>query len=99
MSLYISTQKICIIQSITKTIDYIFHSDVYNRITGGSHIVYSFGNWHQLPPVGMKVISDMYNMPKMNTSDFHGFFTFNECLYSTKDGTRNCSVVIEEVVI
>ena len=55
-----------------------FHGNVYNRTYEGLSIVYSFGDYHQLPPVGMRVISDIYNVIKINTSYFQGFFTFDE---------------------
>ena len=47
-----------------------FHSGIFQRIWGGVPIIYPFGDCHQLPPVGMKSISDMSTYPRINTSDF-----------------------------
>ena len=47
-----------------------YHIDIFKRTWGGIPIVYYFGDWHQLPTVGMKATSDMVSRPKLNTSDF-----------------------------
>ena len=75
-----------------------FHSGIFQRTWGGVPIIYSFGDCHQLPPVRMKPISDMSTRPKMNTSDFQGYFAFSSFLDSNEDGTSSCSVVMDEVV-
>ena len=46
----------------------------------------------------MKHISDMSTRPKINTSDFKGYFLFSNFLDSNEDGTSSCSVVMDEVV-
>ena len=48
--------------------------------------MYSFGDFYQLPPVGMKAISDIYTRQKLNTSDFQGFFSCS------------CFIVMDEVI-
>ena len=75
-----------------------YHSDIFKRTWGGVPIVYYFGDFHQLPPVGMTTIIDMFTRPKINTSDFQGFFTFSNFLDSTGDGTSSCSIVMDDVL-
>ena len=53
---------------------------------------------HQLPPVGMTVISDLKSIPKIHTSDFQGLLSFKDFLNSTESGTRSCTVVMNDVI-
>ena len=48
---------------------YPIPDDLYNRAWGGVPIVCSFGDCHQLPPVGMKASSNLKTPPKLHTSD------------------------------
>ena len=50
-----------------------FNYEIFQRSWGGILVIYSFGNCHQLPPVAMKLISDMTTRPRINTSDFQLF--------------------------
>ena len=47
----------------------IFPEDAYNRSWGGIPLVYLFGGCHQLPPVDIKLNSDLDSISKMHTSD------------------------------
>ena len=47
-----------------------FNSGIFQRTWGVFPIIYSFGDCHQIPTVGMKPVSDMSTRPKINTSDF-----------------------------
>ena len=75
-----------------------FPPSVYERSWGGIPLVYSFGDCHQLPPVGMKAISDLKSIPKIHTSDFQGLLSFKDFLNSTESGTRSCTVVMNDVI-
>ena len=75
-----------------------YHSDIFKRTWGGVPIVYSFGDCHQLPPVGMEVISNISTRPKLNTSDFHGFLAFSDFLDSCEDGTSSYSIMMYEII-
>ena len=74
-----------------------FHTGVYKRTWGGIPIFYFFGDFHQLPPFSMKAVGGLNSLPKLHTSDLQGLFSFREFLNCAKDGTKSCSVVMDEV--
>ena len=75
----------------------LFNPYIYERIWRGIHIIYSFGNRHQLPIISMKYKSDLNSRPAIHKSGIYGIFSFKEFLNYTEDGTRSYVVVIYEV--
>lgn len=79
--------------------DYLeLDEETYSRMWGGVHFIYSFGDSHQLPPVGMK---PMYSSDKATpeTSDYAGRVAWSE-FFDPPDinETENTVVVMEDVV-
>ncbi|EJK61395.1 hypothetical protein THAOC_18129 [Thalassiosira oceanica] len=73
-------------------------SETYSRMWGGLHFIYSFGDSHQLPPVGMK---PMYSseVATPETSDFAGRVAWSEFFNPPEnDETENTVVVMEDVI-
>ena len=73
-------------------------SETYSRMWGGLHFIYSFGDSHQLPPVGMK---PMYSseVASPETSDSAGRVAWSEFFNPPEnDETENTVVVMEDVI-
>ena len=65
---------------------------------GGIHLIYSFSDYQQLTPVGIKPISDLTTTPKVGSSDLQGLLMLNEFLNYSESGTIRCTFVMDEVV-
>ena len=46
-----------------------FNDLIYERCWGDIPLIYYFGDCRQLPPIGMKPISDLNSIPKIGSSD------------------------------
>ena len=75
-----------------------FPSSIYERSWGSIPLVYYFDDCHQLPPVGMKYMSDLQTIPKIHTSNSQGLLSIKDFLSSTQSGTRLCTVVMNTII-
>ena len=65
---------------------------------GGVPIVCSFDEFHQLPPFGMKSLSNLSNPTKLHTSYMYGIISLNEYIDSTQTSTRICNGLMYKVI-
>lgn len=63
---------------------YPIPDNFYDMAWGGVSIVCSFGDYHQLPPVGMNVLSDLSTPVILHTLDMHCVIFLNEYLIAHK---------------
>jgi hypothetical protein len=76
-----------------------FPAQVTSRSWGGIPIVYSIGDCHQLPPVGMKPIWDLSDPSSPDSADAIGRLTFHEFLSPDADsGCIGVSIIMDEVI-
>ena len=75
-----------------------FNDLIYERCWGDIPLIYYFGDCRQLPPIGMKPISDLNSIPKIGSSDLQGLITFKELLDLLEADTRSYTLVIDQVI-
>ena len=76
-----------------------YPEEVYERTWVIIPILCSFGDFNQLPHVGMSAMSDLYSTIKLHTSDFQGILSITNFLNYEEVGTLDYTVLVDEMII